>query len=221
MKLALIVAALAIHAAAPKCPAVYRFMKLALIAYALAFHAAAQTPECTYTLIASRPGALAVFRNGTLLNQADYTRSGSLGRTITLKGWNDKDQITYSYPYAANVLIPGTVKAIQIWISTLEYHTCTGTQNPPPVSVKVARQQCVGASSPGVADTCAGIELWTITAGDTTRQFAAVPATSQLAALPACSDQITNGCLKDATLQDAPLQTAQVLILYAAELLPQ
>lgn len=111
-------------------------MKLVLAAIAFAAIAGAQTPpECTYTLAHSRPGALAIFRNGVLLDPAAYNRTGLLGRTITLLSWNDQDKITYSYPFAANTTIPGTSPpaTILIWIPTLEYHTCTGVF-PPPVA---------------------------------------------------------------------------------------
>lgn len=101
---------------------------------ALAIRAFAQpAPDCTYTLAHSRPGALAVFRNEKLLQPADYTRSGTLGRTVTLNGWTDGDKITFMYPFAASTAIPGTnpPSSILIWISTIEYKACTGTQNPP------------------------------------------------------------------------------------------
>lgn len=174
-------------------------MKLLLLIALSAVPGLAQTPDCTYTLGHSRPGALAIFRNGGLLQPADYTRSGSLGRVITLNGWNDQDQITYSYPYASDITVPGTSPAfiIRLWISTLEYHSCAGTQNPPPAPIVFQRMQCQGSvppNPPTLGYACDGIELWKITAGSQSFTLTAFGATPEQIALPQCTPGFITAC---------------------------
>ncbi len=182
---------------------------LAVAMLAVCFSPRAAAQDCTYTLAHSRPGALAVFRNGVMLDRSEYTQTGSLGRTVTLNTWSDGDRMTYSYPFAADTVLPGTSPPsnILIWIGTLEYRTCTGSQNPPPPTAQVSRQQC---TSTATAETnCAGVELWTVIgpAGQI-RQFAAVEASAALFSIPGCPPPPAgtwDHCLQPAALTDPPL----------------
>lgn len=91
-------------------------------------------PTCDYTLKNAPGGSIAVYRNGYLLPESDYSRSGAAGRrTITLNGWTDGDQMTYYYLSGVGVPIPGSnppLKSTQ-YLPTKEYQTCIGTFNPP------------------------------------------------------------------------------------------
>ena len=91
-------------------------------------------PDCTYTLQHAPGGSIIVHRNGTALQELDYTRSGAGGlRTVALNGWNDGDLIMIYYFYGVGTPIPGTTppSKITIYLPTKEYKTCVGTQNPP------------------------------------------------------------------------------------------
>ena len=92
-------------------------------------------PDCTYTLQHAPGGSIIVHRNGTALQESDYTRSGANGlRTVVPNGWNDGDLMMFYYSYGTGINVPGTTppSKITIYLPTKEYKTCTGTQNPPP-----------------------------------------------------------------------------------------
>ncbi len=78
--------------------------------------------ECTYTLQHAPVGSIIVFRNGTALEESDYTRTGSGGlRTVAITRFSDGDRMMFYYSYQAS--------SAKVYQPTKEYHTCTGNQN--------------------------------------------------------------------------------------------
>lgn len=115
------------------------------VALALALFTArllAQAPDCSYTLQRTPVGAILLARNGIVLQDSDYVRSGTGLRTITLNGWTDQDKITYFYT-AGQTLTSGTSQ-VTVYLPNKEARVCTGTQNPPALPFKIG-QVCTTA----------------------------------------------------------------------------